>query len=220
MAPVNRILLCYGATPEGRHALRFDAALAQQLQAETHLLSIFDYTYLSSGFDVLSSMKFEVDEQAAQESLRTGVDWLRAWDVTATRHYSVGNAIDRISHLAESLKIDLIVLGHHPHSFLRAGERRRPRITARSGIFRHRVQGDRQTACVSSNWAAKTALLNTRSDEGEDDSESYGTDCCIGPSASDGCAFRSREDLRGKTSERILRHMAGRHRRNRTRHET
>lgn len=53
MAPFNRIPLCYDATPEGALALRFGAALlAQQLQAETDLLSIFDYTYLSSGFDV------------------------------------------------------------------------------------------------------------------------------------------------------------------------
>ncbi|CAE6889711.1 hypothetical protein R69749_07536 [Paraburkholderia domus] len=117
MAPFNRILLCYDATSEGRLALRFGAALAQQLQAETHLLSIFDYTYWSSGFDVLSSMKFEVDEQAAQETLREGIDRLRAWGVTATGHYSVGNAIDQISRLAESLKVDLIVIGHHPHGF-------------------------------------------------------------------------------------------------------
>lgn len=115
MAPFNRILLCYDATPEGRIALRCGAALAQQLQAETHLLSIFDRTDWSSGFDVLSSMKFEVDEQVARETLREGTDWLRAWSVTATGHYSVGNAVDQISRLAESLKVDLIVIGHHPH---------------------------------------------------------------------------------------------------------
>jgi nucleotide-binding universal stress UspA family protein len=97
MAPFNRILLCYDATPEGRLALRCGAALAQQLQAETHLLSILDCTYWSSGFDVLSAMKFEVDEQAAQETLREGIDRLRAWGVTATGHYSTGNAVDQIS---------------------------------------------------------------------------------------------------------------------------
>jgi hypothetical protein len=43
MAPFNRILLCYDATPEGRLALRCGAALAQQLQTETHLLSIFGF---------------------------------------------------------------------------------------------------------------------------------------------------------------------------------
>jgi hypothetical protein len=93
MAPFNRILLCYDATPEGRLALRCGAALAQQLQAETHLLSISDCTHWAGGFDVLSSLRFEFDEQAAQETLREGIHWLQAWGVTATGHYSVGNAI-------------------------------------------------------------------------------------------------------------------------------
>ncbi|KFX64402.1 MULTISPECIES: universal stress protein [Paraburkholderia] len=117
MAPFNRILLCYDATPEGRLALRCGAALAQQLQAETHLLSISDCTHWAGGFDVLSSLKFEFDEQAAQETLREGIHWLQAWGVTATGHYSVGNAIDQISRLADSLRVDLIVIGHHPHGF-------------------------------------------------------------------------------------------------------
>jgi nucleotide-binding universal stress UspA family protein len=77
--------------------------------------AIFDGTYWSSGFDVLSSMKFEVDEEVAQATLREGLDWLRAWGVNATGHYSTGNAIDQISRLADSLKVDLIVIGHHPH---------------------------------------------------------------------------------------------------------
>ncbi|OUL96404.1 universal stress protein [Paraburkholderia hospita] len=114
MAPFNRILLCYDGTPEGRLAMRCGAALAQQLEAETHLLSILDCSYWSSGFDVLSAMKFEVDEQAARETLREGIDRLRAWGVVATGHYSTGNAIDQITRLADSLKVDLIVIGHHP----------------------------------------------------------------------------------------------------------
>ncbi|TAL92914.1 MAG: universal stress protein [Paraburkholderia sp.] len=117
MAPFNRILLCYDGTPEGQRALRCGAALAQQLKAETHLLSILDCSYWSSGFDVLSAMKFEVDEQAARETLDEGIDRLRAWGVVATGHYSTGNAVDQISRLANSLKVDLIVIGHHPHGF-------------------------------------------------------------------------------------------------------
>jgi nucleotide-binding universal stress UspA family protein len=115
MAPFNRILLCYDATPEGRLALRCGATLAQQLQAETHLLSILDCTYWTIGFDVLSSLRYDVDEQAARETLQEGIDRLHTWGVTATGHYSTGNAIDQISRLAQTLKIDLIVIGHHPH---------------------------------------------------------------------------------------------------------
>ncbi|MGF6603474.1 hypothetical protein P3T23_008228 [Paraburkholderia sp. GAS448] len=64
------------------------------LQTETHLLSILDCTYWSSGFDVLTSMRLEVDEQVARETLREGMNRLRAWGVAATGHYSAGNAIE------------------------------------------------------------------------------------------------------------------------------
>lgn len=118
MAPFERFLLCYDATPEGRRALRCGALLAQQLHAETHLLSVIDYTYWSNGFDILSSVKFEVDQQASRETLDEGIEKLRAWGVTAIGHCAVGNAVDQISHLANSLKVDLIVIGHQRHGFL------------------------------------------------------------------------------------------------------
>ncbi|SFJ14037.1 hypothetical protein SAMN05192543_105556 [Paraburkholderia megapolitana] len=72
LTPLKRILLCYDATPEGRCALRCGAMLARQLQAETHLLSILDINCWMSGFDVLSSMRLEVDELAAKETLHDG----------------------------------------------------------------------------------------------------------------------------------------------------
>lgn len=46
MVLFNWILLCYDATPAGRRALHCGAALAQRLQAETHLLSILFATEL------------------------------------------------------------------------------------------------------------------------------------------------------------------------------
>lgn len=117
MAPFNRILLCYDATPEGRRALRCGAALARQLQAETHLLSILDFTWWSGGYDVLSTMKFDIDEDAAKEILRDGIEKLHAWGVTATGHFSVGSAVDEIPRLANALNVDLIVIGHRPQGF-------------------------------------------------------------------------------------------------------
>ena len=117
MSPFNRILLCYDATPEGRTALRCGALLAKQLHAETHLLSILDCSYWTRGFDVLSAVNFDLDEQAAREILQEGVDKLREWDVVATGHFATGNSVDQIACLANSLKIDLIVIGHHPEGF-------------------------------------------------------------------------------------------------------
>lgn len=115
LAPFTRILLCYDATPEGQRALRCGAMLARQLQAETHLLSVLDVTYWPCGFDVLSSMKFEMDEMEAKKTLDQGLDRLRVWGVTATGHSVVGSAVDQIARLANLLHADLIVIGHHPH---------------------------------------------------------------------------------------------------------
>lgn len=114
MAPFNRILLCYDATPEGRRALRCGAALAQQLQAETHLLSVLDCTWWSGGYDAMSNIKFDIDEEAAKDILRDGTEKLRAWGVTATGHFAVGSAVVEIPRFANSLKVDLIVVGHRP----------------------------------------------------------------------------------------------------------
>jgi len=91
--------------------------LAKQLHAETHLLSIPDCSYWTRGFDVLSAISFDLDEQVAREILQEGVDKLREWDVDATGHFATGNPVDQIPRLANSLKVDLIVIGHHPEGF-------------------------------------------------------------------------------------------------------
>ena len=113
MIPFKRILLCYDGTPEGRRALRSGAALAQQLDAETHLLSVIDFSWWASGYDVLSSMAFDIDEQAAREVLNDGIERLSACGINATGHFCVGDRVDRIATMAERLGADLIVIGHH-----------------------------------------------------------------------------------------------------------
>ncbi len=125
MAPFDRFLLCYDGTSEGRAALRCGAALAKQLDAETHLLAMLDCSYWARGFDVLSSVNFDLDERAAREILQEGLEKLQGWGVAATGHLLVGNPVDEIARLADSLGSDLIVIGHrHESVFTRwwAGE--------------------------------------------------------------------------------------------------
>lgn len=115
LAPFSRILLCYDGTPEGQRALRCGAMLARQLHADTHLLSILDTTCWSTGFGVLASMNFDDDVDAANKALVDGINRLRGWEVVATGHVEVGNAVEHIVRLARSLRPDLIVVGHQPH---------------------------------------------------------------------------------------------------------
>ena len=116
LAPFGRILLCYDASPEGMRALRCGAMLARRLDAETHLLSVLDLSYWSVGFGVMSSLGFDLDEAAAKKALDDGIERLRFWGVAATGHCAVGSAVDQIATFARSLRADLIVIGHHPHS--------------------------------------------------------------------------------------------------------
>ncbi|CAN7800734.1 universal stress protein [Paraburkholderia hospita] len=113
MTPFNRMLLCYDGTPEGRQALRCGAALARELQAETHLLAVVDSSWWTSGYDVLSSMAFEMDEDAARSILEEGTNRLSNCGLTVQGQYCVGDPIDRIATIAGNLRVDLIVIGHH-----------------------------------------------------------------------------------------------------------
>lgn len=117
MSSFNRILLCYDATPEGQAALRCGATLAKDLRTDTHLVAIFDSALWTRGFDVLSSVSFDVDEESARTILQKGVDRLREWDILATQHLVIGSPSVEIPRLANSLKVDLIVIGHHHENF-------------------------------------------------------------------------------------------------------
>lgn len=118
MAPFDRILLCYDATPEGQRALLCGAALARQLDAETHLLAVLDLAWWPAGYDAFSSMKFDIDENAAREILQEGIAKLQSWGVSATAHSAVGDAAEQISDLANALHADLIVIGHRHGGFV------------------------------------------------------------------------------------------------------
>ncbi|MDR5759467.1 universal stress protein [Caballeronia sp. LZ035] len=112
----HRILLCYDGTPEGRAALRSGARLAQQLNANTHLLAVLDHSYWTRGFEVLSPVAFDIDDTAAQHILSEGVKRLSDLGISATGHCVVGNPVDGISKFADELAVDLIVIGHHHNS--------------------------------------------------------------------------------------------------------
>ncbi|MFL9868470.1 universal stress protein [Paraburkholderia fungorum] len=112
MSAFGRILLCYDATREGRRALRHGASLAEQLNAETHLLAILNTLAWTQGADVASAVPFDALEQSAREILRDGIETLAARGVIATPHFAIGDPLDHIPFFANELKADLVVVGH------------------------------------------------------------------------------------------------------------
>jgi nucleotide-binding universal stress UspA family protein len=119
MASYKKILLCYDGSREGRKALRDGACLALDLKAETHVLAVVDMrSSIAQSAGLLTDMACGRFEDAARDILREGVDWLTERGVPAVGHFAFGHPIDEISGLAESLNVDLVVVGHRCRSGL------------------------------------------------------------------------------------------------------
>jgi nucleotide-binding universal stress UspA family protein len=113
MASYRKILLCYDGSREGRKALRDGANLALDLKAETHVLAVVDMrSSIAQSAGLLTDMACGRFEDAARDILREGVDWLTERGVPAQGHFAFGHPIDEIAGLAQSLQVDLVVVGH------------------------------------------------------------------------------------------------------------
>ncbi len=112
----KRVMLCYDGTVVGRRALRRGAELAIALHAEVHVLSIAPEgpadPAVAAGAAGHACLIDPADAQ--RKLLEESLDWLRARGVAATGHLSHGHITDQIVAHAQSLAIDLIVLGHYP----------------------------------------------------------------------------------------------------------
>lgn len=118
MPTFNRILLCYDASREGQRALKEVAGLVEQLNVETHVLSILSNSAWTQSADITSAVPLEVASDAAKELLQEGLQKLAARGIRATGHFAVGDPLDQIPFFANDLKIDLIVVGHRRTSRL------------------------------------------------------------------------------------------------------
>lgn len=113
MESYRKILLCYDGSREGRKALRQGANLALALNAETHVLAVVDMrSSIAQSAGLLTDMACGRFEEAARDILQEGVDWLRERGLQAQGHFAFGHPIDEIAALAESLQVDLVVVGH------------------------------------------------------------------------------------------------------------
>jgi len=112
MALFSRVLLCYDGSRDGRRALRYGAELARQLGAEAHLLAVLEHASWIQGFDALAGEAVLVETESARRILQEGVARLRARGIETTGHFATGYPIDEIARLANSLHVDLIVVGH------------------------------------------------------------------------------------------------------------
>jgi nucleotide-binding universal stress UspA family protein len=107
MASYKKILLCYDGSREGRKALRDGACLALDMRSS-----------IAQSAGLLTDMACGRFEEAARDILREGVEWLTERGVQAQGHFAFGHPIDEITGLAQSLNVDLVVVGHRCRSGL------------------------------------------------------------------------------------------------------
>lgn len=113
MESYRKILLCYDGSKEGRKALRQGANLALDLNAETHVLAVVDMrSSIAQSAGLLTDMACGRFEEAARDILQEGVEWLRERGLQTQGHFAFGHPIDEIAAFAESLNVDLVVVGH------------------------------------------------------------------------------------------------------------
>lgn len=82
------ILLCYDGTREGQHALKDGAALARDLKAEVHVLSVVNNAVWAYAADITSATAAEVVTESARSLLEEGLKKLASRGLRATGHFA------------------------------------------------------------------------------------------------------------------------------------
>lgn len=117
----QNILVAYNGTSESSYALQECIRLAPGPAARIHLLVVVSPPpYLLVG-EFAAAAVLSVEEGLASEKekmekeLDAGAALLSAAGLSVHKHLEVGEPVSVIEELAESLKIDLVIVGHSRH---------------------------------------------------------------------------------------------------------
>jgi len=118
---IEKVLVAYDGTREGRSGLFEFAETVALKQAEIHLLAVVAMpagAFLSDGFAPDAVM--EEEKTRYQQIAREGVQLLAERGYRATPHLAYGDPTEEIVRLAVELPASLIVVGHKRHRSLAA----------------------------------------------------------------------------------------------------
>jgi len=118
---IEKVLVAYDGTREGRSGLFEFAETVALKQAEIHLLAVVAMpagAFLSDGFAPDAVM--EEEKTRYQQIAGEGVQLLAERGYRATPHLAYGDPTEEIVRLAVELPASLIVVGHKRHRSLAA----------------------------------------------------------------------------------------------------
>ncbi|WP_028009539.1 universal stress protein [Solimonas flava] len=120
MSLYRHILAAVALDPSGRAVLARAQALAQHFGAHLSVLHVVEYIPIESG-ELLMSAPVDLTQQLEEQSRHQLEALCAEFSIPAADlHTASGPVTPQIQQLAESLQIDLIVLGHHPRHGLAA----------------------------------------------------------------------------------------------------
>ncbi|HEV8721423.1 MAG TPA: universal stress protein [Candidatus Binatia bacterium] len=114
----NKILLAYDGSDGAKLALEKVVDFAKLANAELHLLAV---GRIPEYAETVSETE-EAREQARSyysKIMEDAADHLKQGGLSAKVHIDFGKPADTILRIAEELKVDLVVLGTHPHTAVR-----------------------------------------------------------------------------------------------------
>lgn len=109
----STILLAYDGSLEGRLALREGARLAQLCSARVVLLAVVEHSSEIYVGDVSTVYLGPDKTDEVRQILEEGAARLRRMGLAHETRLEAGLATERITHVAQDIGADLVVVGHH-----------------------------------------------------------------------------------------------------------
>ena len=114
----KKILVAYDGSEGAQLALTKGREIAQAAKADLHFLAV---GRIPEYAETVSEVEEEKEQAQAYYSkiVDEAANQLKQQGLSATPHIEFGKPAETILRLAEELKVDLIVLGTHPHAAVR-----------------------------------------------------------------------------------------------------
>jgi nucleotide-binding universal stress UspA family protein len=108
----RKILVSYNGTPESRSALDECIRLAPSPAAQVHLLVVLHLAPILTVGEFVAEASISAEKLRMEQELAAGHALLAAAGLNVTDHLETGEPVTVIADLANSLGVELVIVGH------------------------------------------------------------------------------------------------------------
>lgn len=121
MTEYAHLLAAIELNDEGQQVLQRAVALAQRFEARLSLVHVVEYLPVDPAGDALLTTPVDLSGERARQAEQTLEQWCASAGLAAeAASVTIGAVANEILAMAKSRAADLVVIGHHPRSGLRA----------------------------------------------------------------------------------------------------